>query len=299
MSVIVVQCDNCGKQYTMSVGEYNKKRKRGYIHFFCSKKCYGEFRKRDGYKTCPVCGKVFHSKPSWEVRFCSLECYNTFRKNGYKTRSGYYVVNEHFFKAIQTEEQAYVLGLLFADGYISKSGITFTSKDIDLLEAIKRVMHSEHPIYMKTNRLGSWGVLFIGRRRMADDLLNLLRISGGRKADRLKYPQIPPELDRHFIRGFLDGDGSVSSCSGNSRILFFSASHDFLRELDDKIRFHLGLLRPHKISKTRSNCYRLVYQKGRAIAFGAWLYKDAKIYLKRKADKWETMLSCYHTNRKQ
>lgn len=295
MAQITVHCDHCGKQFSLKIGEYNKKLKRGYKHIFCSRKCSIEFKKQKGYKICQMCGKIFHSKPSWEIKFCSFKCYNEYRRKHIISKNQFYKVNENFFENIKTEEQAYILGILLADGHINNSGITFVSKDLELLENIKRTMSSDHPIYKKSNRMGVWYVLCINRRKLAVDLLNFLNMSGGKKADRLKYPQLPSELDRHFIRGFLDGDGMVVSSS--PCIKFFSLSKDFLRELDNKIRENFKIHRPNKICKIKANCYSLAYQKGRAMRLGEWLYKNASIYLKRKKEKWEEMLSFWSIKR--
>ena len=45
----------------------------------------------------------------------------------------------NFFKKIDTEEKAYILGLFYSDGYVSKgeSGFELNIRDIDLLVKIK------------------------------------------------------------------------------------------------------------------------------------------------------------------
>ena len=78
--------------------------------------------------------------------------YNYFRKKGWerKGKSGKrtYKVNKDFFKCINTEEKAYVLGFICADGHIEKDRlvITVSIKDKDILEKIKHALNSGHII---------------------------------------------------------------------------------------------------------------------------------------------------------
>lgn len=61
----VVNCDNCGKEF-----ECQNFRIEKHEHLFCSKQCEGEYRKSQSElnRTCIICGKKFHSKPSCEAQ---------------------------------------------------------------------------------------------------------------------------------------------------------------------------------------------------------------------------------------
>ena len=70
--------------------------------------------------------------------------YNYFKKKGWE-RDGKggritYDVNVDFFTCIDTEEKAYILGFICADGHISEDRlvITVSIKDVDILEKIKK-----------------------------------------------------------------------------------------------------------------------------------------------------------------
>ena len=60
-----------------------------------------------------------------------------------------YKFNHNFFKCIDSEEKAYVLGFFFADGYNSDTQIEFTQleQDEDILIQINKALESEVPIY--------------------------------------------------------------------------------------------------------------------------------------------------------
>ena len=55
-----------------------------------------------------------------------------------------YKINEKFFSTIDTQEKAYVLGLLYADGYVNKLHTCITlalsEKDADILKKICGVL---------------------------------------------------------------------------------------------------------------------------------------------------------------
>ena len=78
---------------------------------------------------------------------------NSFKKMGWKrtgkTGKRVYKVDENFFKCINTEEKAYILGFICADGHIEKDrlNITVSIKDIGIREKIRGAMHSNDGIY--------------------------------------------------------------------------------------------------------------------------------------------------------
>ena len=65
-----------------------------------------------------------------------------------------YFADETFFDVINTEEKAYWLGFIYADGYITTKrnngnqslGITLSKSDKEHLEKFKRSIKSNHPI---------------------------------------------------------------------------------------------------------------------------------------------------------
>jgi len=59
----IKNCEVCGKEFSTSDAAR-----------FCSKKCVGEFFKRQEVKTCPICGKTFSDVVSKHRKHCSPEC---------------------------------------------------------------------------------------------------------------------------------------------------------------------------------------------------------------------------------
>lgn len=70
--------------------------------------------------------------------------YNYFRKMGWpitgKINKKKYHVNDRFFKVIDSEEKAYILGFICADGHVDPYNIQIevAKKDVDILYKIKK-----------------------------------------------------------------------------------------------------------------------------------------------------------------
>ena len=64
--------------------------------------------------------------------------------------------DKHFFDVIDTEEKAYWLGFIYADGYVTKTvfGIKLKDSDTCHLEKLKSALKSEHSIGHYTIRSG-------------------------------------------------------------------------------------------------------------------------------------------------
>jgi DNA-binding transcriptional regulator WhiA len=131
-----------------------------------------------------------------------------------KENSRRYFVNHNYFSKIETEQQAYWLGYMFADGYVSSSNgkkIGVTSKDIEHMTKFRDDLESTYPVnvYEAHTAYGDslYGRLLISSDKMYDDLVFLGCVE--HKSKILLPPQIDKELERHFLRGLYDGDGSI------------------------------------------------------------------------------------------
>ena len=122
--------------------------------------------------------------------------------------------NEKFFKE-WSAEMAYVLGFFIADGsmIINKRGgryIDFWVTDYDILKRIRKVLGSNHKIKKKKRRKEDKAIyrLQIGSKEMFDDLLKLSVKPN--KTGYEKMPKVAKEYLADFVRGYFDGDGTVS-----------------------------------------------------------------------------------------
>ena len=137
---------------------------------------------------------------------------NQFRRWNIKLKERYnslYSVNTKFFEVINTEEKAYFLGLLFADGHISKNNcLMLTMKDLDIIEKFKKSIESEHPIKYNKDKNPT---INIRSKKICEDLKKIG--FNNKKSYFVDFEKIlsfiPKELLNHFVRGMFDGDGSI------------------------------------------------------------------------------------------
>jgi len=125
------------------------------------------------------------------------------------------LANKHFFKK-WTPEMAYVLGYFVADGcmFVNPRGsryIEFSSADLKSIQRIQGIMNSEHSIGKREFDNPNWKNgyrLQIGSKEMFNDL-SVIGFTQN-KSKIIKMPVIPKEFLPDFIRGYFDGDGSIS-----------------------------------------------------------------------------------------
>jgi hypothetical protein len=198
-----------------------------------------------------------------------------------------YTVWEEAFERIDTEEKAYWLGFLYADGCVlqqrgrGRAFLILQSQDYSHIEKFRRFLKSDYPIHSYP-KSGSVGIR-IASEKMFHDLVLLGCIP--RKSLYLQWPKsLPFHLSRHFIRGYFDGDGSAFvSGKYKTPTMSFMTDISFVQPLTDAIYFGTnatGQVYKHQVTERgRILVYRGEYK---VQALGSWLYKDASISLERK-----------------
>ncbi|MFT7507632.1 MAG: hypothetical protein ACI92I_000793 [Acidimicrobiales bacterium] len=117
-------------------------------------------------------------------------------------------------------ELAYAVGLITADGSLSKNGrhIDFTSKDIDQLETYKICLSVEYiKIVSKQSGCPHSGTYY--RVQFGDVLFYQWLVERGlspNKSNYIKMVDVPNEYFFDFVRGEWDGDGAIY-CSEDKR----------------------------------------------------------------------------------
>ena len=218
------------------------------------------------------------------------------RNDSEKSRK--YSYNKDFFKVIDTEEKAYWLGFIYADGYIVNGikgknkdslGITLSNEDKEHIEKFKKSIDSNHPIRIYKSKYGSNSArIIIQDEELVADLIELGVLRN--KSLILKFPttdMVDKSLIYHFIRGYFDGDGSFKKKGQKLNGYDFSVlgTIEFLTEL----RTYLGVDNEiRKCNKNNdSNNYHLTFggnQKVKQVA--NMLYGNANIYLDRKYKRY-------------
>lgn len=208
-----------------------------------------------------------------------------------------YTLNDEFFDEINTEEKAYFLGLMYADGYNGEKKhrvcIALQERDIDILKKFKKCIKTNRPFYLETKRKPSHQnhIFFeIVNKRLSKALSDLGCVQG--KSLKLKFPsykQVPNKLLRHFIRGYFDGDGCLGIYGKNKYpALYFCGTKHFLNGIE-KIWKGKALFR-----WTHPNKIYVLNVKGRKsiVKILRWMYYKSSISLNRKRGIFKKLCLC-------
>jgi len=138
-------------------------------------------------------------------------------------------INENFFSS-WSNEMAYVLGVVYTDGYLDPTSIrlprfSVSQKEPELLNKLLDLMDCNARLYRNKNVFN----FYINNRGMFDDLINLGL--SPRKSKTIEFPNIPQEFVRHFIRGCWDGDGSIFFDQNRLVASYISGSKKFIERL--------------------------------------------------------------------
>lgn len=125
-----------------------------------------------------------------------------------------YSINSNIFEVIDTEEKAYWLGFLYADGcmWSSRKSIELGLAEVDKSHIYKfrKFLSSTHKISKKINNSKVSYRIIVQDSNIYDNLINLGCVP--RKSLILEFPKselIPSHLIPHFVRGYFDGDGGI------------------------------------------------------------------------------------------
>lgn len=196
--------------------------------------------------------------------------------------------NDTFFDIIDTEEKAYWLGFIVADGHIDKNGYAVTIElskvDEDHLKKLAGIFQKDLK-YRSRKLKGRDTVyhqccLYIGGSGVNKSLRKLGLTN--KKSEQLNgevLKSIPSILFHHFIRGFFDGDGTI--VKGR---MFLYGNMEFLSCLKSELESRIGIR--FDITKNRSIFALYVCSAYSVFKFREYIYKNSTIFLQRKFDKF-------------
>lgn len=199
-----------------------------------------------------------------------------------------YTLDTNSFKSIDTDESAYWLGFLYADGYTRKNryfSVGLQTGDYNHLEKLKIFLKTNQPIEYRTNNIGSkYCRLQINCSEISKNLYNL-GITPRRKNIELTLSSLDQNKIHHFLRGLFDGDGDLSL----NKQVRFSGRFDIMNWTNKTICNTLNL-KEKKICDG-NGAYRVSFSgRIQGIKVLDYMYNDSSIYLDRKHriyDQWQ------------
>jgi len=220
-----------------------------------------------------------------------------------------------------TPRLAYVVGLLTTDGNLSKDGrhITMRSSDIQLLNTFKKCLKLKGKIVQSKNDTLAQKPCYRIQFSNIQFFKWLLKIGlFPNKTYTIKSLDIPDQYFRDFLRGHLDGDGSITIYKDYYNtfknlayiydrlfVTFISASEIHIKWIRNNtlrlisLKGHIWKSKPQTSRKV--SIWRVKYAKKESIRLLRWIYyKNNLPCLKRKqiiADKILKLLT--HQKRKK
>lgn len=224
----------------------------------------------------------------------------------------------NYFKNIDNENKAYILGLMYSDGnlspYNSKYGIVKSYKlrirlqenDHDILKKISILICGRDITTIHTRHNKNWSNIAsfqIGNMELGKDLIKLG--CPPNKSNIISLPtfdQVPKELYIHFLRGFYDGDGGITKKA--PIVMSFTSNRNMCIQLQKYFKDEYNIL--FKDYYERKNGYGSITISGRDNCYELYklLYSDCQLYIDRKKntiefcllDSKKCDLSAYTTN---
>lgn len=206
----------------------------------------------------------------------------------------------------ENEISFYLLGAYMSDGNISliprSKNFNIGSKDKDWLEIIRNLISKSINLQQRSD---NYFILKCFDLDIIDWLVSYGCIPNKSLSLEIKK-EIPKKYQKDFIRGVLDGDGSVSVCKykkykNNKEYEYIkvnayicSSSKKFIKQLSNfvdeiGIKYSLIEISPGRKSLIRGreiiakhSIWRIHFNDSNAKKFLAWIYNDNKISLPRK-----------------
>jgi intein-encoded DNA endonuclease-like protein len=221
------------------------------------------------------------------------------KNNNFTTIKRKYIFNEHIFDTIDSEEKAYWVGFLFADGSNDENGlrISLQGRDKLQLEKFLKFLKLENNYKLKERKIKdkTYFSIKIHTKIMQKSLYDL-----GIKKHKTKNPEvpnIPQKFIRDFLRGFFDGDGCVYFQNKDGKVKNITCFYTINEKCIEAILKIINSICP-SLNWTVNDHWRTSYIKSlringvkNCVIFLNTIYVNSNIYLDRKYAKFLDLIN--------
>lgn len=203
-------------------------------------------------------------------------------------------INYNIFDSIDTEEKAYWLGFLYADGGIDstrpKVAINLSIKDESHLQKFMDFLGYTYKMRYQSLPTGDLCRMSFDNKHIVE-VLNSYGCTP-RKSLIIKFPSESvfkdPSLIRHFIRGYFDGDGCITYSNADHSAIEISivGTKDFLDKCAKYFNNGYQHIRLHHPENGNTVTYILIATDRKAWNCVKYLYENSTIYLERKFNRY-------------
>lgn len=210
-------------------------------------------------------------------------------RNGTYIKKEKFLCDDNFFTEINSEEKAYWLGFLYADGYVRivrgscQMKLKLSTKDKNHIEKFQKSIKSNYEIKDSEEILENKGkkytmnssALNVYSCNLVNDLINLGCVNN--KTFKIRLPNLTFNMMPHFIRGYFDGDGCIyrNKKRPNSFVVSIVSNKKFC---DDLLEF----LNIGKILNFKNYSILTISKISDVKKIRDYMYNDSTIFLERK-----------------
>lgn len=247
MTLVTVECAWCGEEVKKKKKEYNRQLRNGRDYFFCDLSCAAKYNNDNRVKKKEKLAK--ENPVEWNA------------------------------------DIAYLTGLIVSDGTLQKKKprIGFTNSDFELIEYVREIVKSEltdktyKPQKCSRNGCVWWHYKFTSRSYYY--FLKEIGVTPD-KSLTIKELDIPDQYFADFLRGEIDGDGSLHKYKSKFRCAIYSGSKKFLEWIFNRLKDLVGV--NGGWIKRGKNVYELEFAINDSIKIINYIYYADRPKLTRK-----------------
>lgn len=220
-----------------------------------------------------------------------------------------YYINHNAFRD-WNEYSAYFIGFIIADGHICYNGdkyvqICVAERDVDILK--KFIDYTEyggkilkgHKAERNKNISGNYLSnvssqvrVNVSNAKIVLDLIDKGVIPGNKTYTSTFLNNIPKEYVKHFIRGIIDGDGWITVSQNNYVSIGVVGTESIVNGVKNNLNEDCST---NNVRQKGEHFWDFMVNGYKAMSIIEWLYKDAKVYLDRKYNKYIEAKNLYQT----
>lgn len=202
-----------------------------------------------------------------------------------------YNLNIDYFKKIDSETKAYYIGFGMADFGVDKECYNFQfrlkKEDKYIIEKLAKELNCSSNLYYYKDNIREGYALTVCSKDICKDLI-YHGIVPNKSGKEVLPNTIPKELIKHFIRGFIDGDGYIGGIKDKT-LAICSMSYNILLSIKLFLEKELSIkeydIKPTLKESGNILYYYKIYGDSFMKVLG-YLYKDSTIYLTRKYNNY-------------
>lgn len=218
-----------------------------------------------------------------------------------------YPFNEHWLDELDCEEKYYFLGFFAADGYNyekeNQIKIKIQQDDKILLDKFNQWFDSNRPLWNTEEHKVRDGkevvyksfTLVLTSKYLCQRLSELGMPQT--KTETIRFPKnIPQEYMNHYIRGYFDGDGSISITRTNAHgeiipTISIVGNVKFIEALKNILTSEINISPVYSVSNTNTYAVLKIAKLKDIETFGNYIYNNSNVSLQRKQVKFEEFLN--------